>query len=511
VTASTTSVAYGDRVIAFCNGSNLNNVVYLIDVDKSTGDAKDLVEALYNLIVNDSRSVAQKIADATVVNNNADATATEVQNAIDELTAALDDATSAERTQIANLLTALGEKLAALGGGDNEGGSTDEEKAQAVVDAYDAYALATGDAKDDAKAAAYAAAANYTPADGDDDSDAAKAYAAIQALAVADASDFLGDDFDDWTFAALAAAADKTVDENVANLLSEDTEPSQEDFKAAMADYDYLAPLYEKAVTLAAAYDAWDAVLSETKKAELWNAYVTAYEAISEEENTKLTALEDASSAELTSANTTYDTAYGAYATNAVIEPSAEFEIAEGAAAAADITGAGTKDDPYVVTIGKNAGDVEDGDSAATYVTPTLAEGLSAETDGAWTAGTEDDGTAGLLLYTVTGKNSTDAIYYFSFVPSTADDTVAVATVADFDVVSDKVIVTNATDVLTKDMITAANGGTVLRLVDADPATKTVTKQALATGEDGNTVCVEIQAADGFTTAVVTLTITRNT
>jgi hypothetical protein len=95
----------------------------------------------------------------------------------------------------------------------------------------------------------------------------------------------------------------------------------------------------------------------------------------------------------------------------------------------------------------------------------------------------------------------------------TKDGTPAVATVAGFSedaTTSTKFTVDNATDVLTAADIVAANNGTVLRLVDADPATKTVDKVALATGATGTTVYVEIQAEDG-TTAVVELTIIRNT
>jgi hypothetical protein len=145
----------GDQVIAFCNGSSLRNVVYLIDVTKSTGAAQGLAQALFaDIVANPAPSTLtydQAVADALAALNG---TAAEKAAAL----AGLQSLTGLTTAQKANV-DALIEKLSG-----SDDADTDVDTAMAaLLDAYDAYRAAkkiadADNATDEQKAAAAEAA-----------------------------------------------------------------------------------------------------------------------------------------------------------------------------------------------------------------------------------------------------------------------------------------------------------------------------------------------------------------
>jgi hypothetical protein len=153
----------GDTIIWVMNGTKTAYIVLADDYDKPDAqDSADWVKDLQVAIVADSqvKTLAEKLddADAALTANDADA----IQASITELTAALKTATGSDVLTIANKLAEL---QAALGGDDNGTTGTDEEKAQAVIDAYKVYEAAKKAADADQTDAAAAAAADAALSD----------------------------------------------------------------------------------------------------------------------------------------------------------------------------------------------------------------------------------------------------------------------------------------------------------------------------------------------------------
>jgi hypothetical protein len=138
----------GDTIIWVMNGTKTAYIVLADDIDKPDAqDSADWVKDLQVAIVADSqvKTLAEKLADAEAAIAANDAAA--MQASVTELTAALDGATTAQKTQIIDELTALKNALAALGVSTTPGSTTTTNKTDAqlandVISAYEAYRAA---------------------------------------------------------------------------------------------------------------------------------------------------------------------------------------------------------------------------------------------------------------------------------------------------------------------------------------------------------------------------------
>jgi hypothetical protein len=207
--------------------------------------------------------------------------------------------------------------------GDDSNTSTGTTTAQEMIDAWNAYVNADSTGNAAAKTAAIKAAAGYTKSGATPATEADGAFDKVQDLVEADATD--------WTSAPTlttlaglkAAKAATPLSADAAAVLDESSSPKASEYAerlTAVQNADYT--LYDKAVALVNAYDAWNTAntanqLTESAIKALWDAYVSAYNAISSDDKDGIDALTDHNSAQIgTAGTTTFDAAYAAYADN---------------------------------------------------------------------------------------------------------------------------------------------------------------------------------------------------
>jgi hypothetical protein len=183
------------------------------------------------------------------------------------------------------------------------------------------------------------------------------------------------------------------------------------------------------------------------------------------------------------------------------VDGTATFEFVAGKSSH---TGSGTKNDPYVVTVAKDTTIASI--TISDYITATAKTGTTASAE--WSSITN-----GAATYTVPAlNNGEDGVYYFQFKASEKVATGTVASVKGYAVTgtgSYAVEVSNTESQLyiTTADVTASEGCTIIALMDgADAASaKAVDKAVL---KNSGSIYVKVQAPDGFSTNIVSITVT---
>jgi hypothetical protein len=404
--------------------------------------------------------------------------------------------------------------------GDDSNTSTGTTTAQEMIDAWNAYVNAKGGKNEDtAKAAAIKAAAGYTKSGATPATEADGAFDKVQDLVEADAND--------WTSAPVLntlaglkdAKALTPLSTDAAAVLDESSNPKASEYAerlAAVQNADYT--LYDKAVALVDAYDAWNTAntasgdkLTESAINALWDTYVSAYNAISSTDKTDIETLDNSTNTKLGTAGTTdFATAYAAYLDNTTIDGNITSVTLNANKAQDGYTLTGDKTNGYEIHLTS---------TDATTFTGSLDLEDWLDVTGVKVVWTKDAGDASGKTYSIVDSGNDGATagsatasdpVTVKFVDYADSKVVAVATVFGKAVTNNAVTVANSEYTITKAAVSAAESGTVngiaLTEADAESGTSVTLLVNVPT-----TVYVNITAQDGTTKDTVAITVTVQT